>query len=182
MRPKERQSSLPAPGPRSLLTALSSSWLMGPVSLRGYEQDSLQGVIKLIFWLLSLMSQSVTFHWKLKEEEKGELHWFTVLLDFWLERERSCGLTCKITHLSPLKVSDLNRWVIYRNSVSLHNCRYRVPRRRWEAILSRWNQGIVFPNLSTLNSEGKKEGIKRNEEREGGRWREEKGNSHLSSN
>lgn len=89
-------------------------------------------LIKFIFWLLflSLISQSDTLHWKVKGEEIGEVRWFTVLLDFWLETKMSCGLTCKITHLSPLNVSDLNLRIIYPNSVRLCDCSYRAFRGR----------------------------------------------------
>lgn len=169
LRHKEKQSSLRAPRPESpdyTFIHLPNGTCF-PQRLSARQSFRL---IKFIFWLLflSLISQSDTLHWKLKGEEIGEVHWFTVLLYFWLETKMSCGLTCKITHLSPLNVSDLNLRIINPNSVRLCDCSYRAFRGRWEAIarrgiLSRCNQATVFLNLLAvdLNSEGKKEGLKK---------------------
>lgn len=119
LRLKKRQSSISAPSP-SLLTAhtYSCPWYLLPLeamgkTISGFDQIYLLGTV-----FLSLMGQSVTFYWKLKGEEKGEVCWFTVLWDFWLETEQSCGFTCKITNLS-LKVSDLSWWVIFPNPLSV---------------------------------------------------------------
>ena len=114
---------------------------------------------------------------KVKRKEKGEVCWFTVLLDFWLETE-NCGLTCKITNWN-LKPSE---WRLFTNSISFHNRIYRASRGRWEAIMNRWNQNIVFPNFLTPFQQWRKEGKNKEEWREGGgRWREENGNIYLSS-
>lgn len=116
-----KDSPLPHPQGQSLLTAHSSSCLMGPASLRGYWQDNLQSLIKFIFWLLflSLISQSDTLHWNLKGEQVGEVHWYTVLLDFWLEIEMSCGLTWKSVVFQFWRIQIWTWWVIYPLSGSV---------------------------------------------------------------